>query len=159
MLQDIDSKINIFITDYLMIGTTGIDIVNRLRETNPEIYIILLTGFINNMPWDIAIKQFDIDSYAEKDINFKDLLLKIEIAVKNVVRYRFFESKTGLTFEEKLRYAREQNNMTQDEVAEELGVVRTTIAGYENGTIRPGFENIRKLGKIYNISYDFLLGE
>lgn len=157
IIKDAAPKIDIFITDYLMIGITGMDVVKELREFNKDIYVILLTGYANNMPWDIAIRNFDIDSYSEKDVSFKDLLLKIEIAVKTITKYQFSEFD-GLKFEERLKYARENKNLTQDEVAEAVGVIRSTIASYETGTIKPSFENIRKLAKLYNISFDFLLG-
>jgi response regulator RpfG family c-di-GMP phosphodiesterase len=157
IIKDAEPKIDIFITDYLMIGITGMDVIRDLRQFNRDIYVILLTGYANNMPWDYAIRNFDIDSYSEKDVSFKDLLIKIEIAIKNITKYKFFESD-GLKFEEKLKYAREQKNMTQDETAEAIGVIRSTIAGYEGGTIKPSFENIRKLAKLYDVSYDFLLG-
>jgi response regulator RpfG family c-di-GMP phosphodiesterase len=157
-INSANPRIDILIVDYLMIGVTGIDVVNKVRRFNRDLYIILLTGFVNNMPWNCAIKQFDIDSYAEKDVNFKDLLLKIEIAVKSIIKYKPFLSNDGLKFEERLKYLRINKNKTQDEVAEYLNVGRSTIGAYEAGTIKPGFDNIRKLAELFEVSYDYLLG-
>ena len=60
-------------------------------------------------------------------------------------------------FHEKIKRLRLENNKTQDEIAEYLGVGRTTVVNYEHGRIRPNLENIRKLSNLYNVTCDYLL--
>lgn len=58
---------------------------------------------------------------------------------------------------EKLRERRNTLHMTQDEVAEALGVTRQTISNWENGRSYPDIERIIRLSDIYQLSLDELL--
>ena len=48
--------------------------------------------------------------------------------------------------------------MSQDELAEKLGVSRQSISLWETGQTQPTIDNIIALAKIFNISADTLLG-
>ena len=58
---------------------------------------------------------------------------------------------------EKLRERRNTLHMTQDEVAEALGVTRQAISNWENGRSYPDIERIIRLSDIYQLSLDELL--
>lgn len=53
---------------------------------------------------------------------------------------------------------RKKNNMSQDELAEKLGVSRQSISLWETGQTQPTIDNIIALAKIFNVSSDMLLG-
>lgn len=53
---------------------------------------------------------------------------------------------------------RKKNNMSQDELAEKLGVSRQSISLWETGQTQPTIDNIIALAKVFNISSDMLLG-
>lgn len=53
---------------------------------------------------------------------------------------------------------RKQINMSQDELAERLGVSRQSISLWETGQTQPTIDNIIALSKIFNVSSDVLLG-
>lgn len=56
----------------------------------------------------------------------------------------------------KLRILREGKKLSQEEVANMLGIDRTTYAKYENGgSIK---RNVQKLANFFNVSIDYLLG-
>lgn len=57
-----------------------------------------------------------------------------------------------------IRHFRKQNNMSQDELAEKLGVSRQSVSLWENGQTQPTIDNIMALTKLFNISSDALLG-
>lgn len=57
-----------------------------------------------------------------------------------------------------LKELREENNLTQDEVAEKLSLTRQTISRYETGSIEPPFSTLIKLADIYQCSLDYLAG-
>lgn len=64
------------------------------------------------------------------------------------------------SFAKRFKHLREARNWTQDDMADKLGVSRSTIAGYESenkGRI-PREENLRKIADIFETSVDFLLG-
>lgn len=52
---------------------------------------------------------------------------------------------------------RKENNLSQDELAEKLGVSRQSISLWETGQTQPTIDNIVALSKIFNISADALL--
>lgn len=62
------------------------------------------------------------------------------------------------TFIEKLRGLREDNDLTQSEVAAVLGTSQTMYARYERGANEMPIHHLVALCKFYNVSADFLLG-
>lgn len=48
---------------------------------------------------------------------------------------------------------------TQKEVADFLGVDRTTYVKYENGNTKPNLDNIKRLAEYFNVTTDYLLGK
>ena len=60
---------------------------------------------------------------------------------------------------EKIKLYRESKNMTQNEVADILGVKPATISKYEAGTLEPNIESLKKLAELFEISIDGLLKE
>ncbi len=60
---------------------------------------------------------------------------------------------------EKIKLYRENKNMTQNEVAETLGVKAATISKYEAGTLEPNIESLKKLAELFDVSIDELLKE
>ena len=59
----------------------------------------------------------------------------------------------------KLKDARRNVGMTQERVAEELGVSRQSISNWENGRTYPDIVSVVKMSDLYNISLDALLKE
>lgn len=57
-----------------------------------------------------------------------------------------------------IQYLREESNMLQSELAEKLGVGRTTISNYENNYSYPDLETLIAISNLFNVSTDFLLG-
>lgn len=60
---------------------------------------------------------------------------------------------------DRLKQARNEQKLTQENLAEQLGVSRQTISNWENNRSYPDIINLIALSKIYNISLDELLGE
>ena len=60
---------------------------------------------------------------------------------------------------EKIKLYRENKNMTQNEIAEILGVKPATISKYETGILEPSIESIKKLAETFEITIDELLKE
>ena len=58
---------------------------------------------------------------------------------------------------EKLRILRNAYAMTQNEVAEVLGMSRTSFSKYENGATLPPLKVLRKLALIYNVPIEYLI--
>lgn len=58
----------------------------------------------------------------------------------------------------KLKKARENKRLTQQEVANKLGVSNGAISGYERGYRDPDTETLKKLADLYEVSLDWLNG-
>ena len=63
-----------------------------------------------------------------------------------------------LTYIDKLRGLREDNDLTQAQIAEVLGTSQTMYARYERGANELPIRHFIVLCKFYNVSADFLLG-
>lgn len=50
-----------------------------------------------------------------------------------------------MTFGEKLKSLRQQNDMTQDELAERLYVTRTAVSKWENDRGFPGIDSLKQI--------------
>ena len=58
---------------------------------------------------------------------------------------------------ERLRKARLSANLTQEIVAEKVGVSRQTMSNWENGKSHPDISSVMALSDVYGISLDALL--
>ena len=62
------------------------------------------------------------------------------------------------TFIDKLRALREDNDLTQERIAEVLGTSQTMYARYERGANELPIRHLIALCKYYRISADYFLG-
>lgn len=58
----------------------------------------------------------------------------------------------------RMRNLREDNDLTQQEVAEILGTSQTMYARYERGANEMPVRHVIRLAQFYNVSTDYLLG-
>ena len=56
-----------------------------------------------------------------------------------------------------LKETRKLCNLTQRQVADNLGVVESCYANWEQGRTEPNIDMLRKLGEIFNVSIDDLI--
>lgn len=61
-------------------------------------------------------------------------------------------------FSERIKSLRKTNKVTQDTLAELLGVTRTQISDIENGKTTTSLERICILADYFNVSLDYLTG-
>jgi transcriptional regulator with XRE-family HTH domain len=62
------------------------------------------------------------------------------------------------TIQERLRGLREDNDLTQSQVAQILGTSQTMYARYERGANELPIRHLVTLCRLYNISADYFLG-
>ena len=60
-------------------------------------------------------------------------------------------------FKDRLREARLNRNMTQAELALKIGVVKSTVAGYETGRSEPDMEKFAQIMSVLNVDANSLL--
>lgn len=59
-------------------------------------------------------------------------------------------------FGKRLREVRKSKKITQQELADRLGIKRNTYSDWENGKTEPTFEIFVKLADLFDISLDWL---
>ena len=62
-----------------------------------------------------------------------------------------------MTFGEKFKNARKQAGLTQEELANRLGVSRSAVAKWETDKGLPDISNIKAIAQLLNVSIDYLL--
>ena len=62
-----------------------------------------------------------------------------------------------MKFEEKLTMLRKKNGMSQEDLADQLGVSRQAISRWELGSTMPDAPNLLKLSSLFGVSIDYLL--
>ncbi len=61
-------------------------------------------------------------------------------------------------FNEILRNLIEDRDLTQKQVAKDLGVAPSTLGGYVQGTSEPDYETLISIAKYFDVSIDYILG-
>ncbi len=59
---------------------------------------------------------------------------------------------------ERIKHLREQNALTQAELAKRLGITRSSVNAWEMGISVPSTQYVVELAEIFKVSTDFLLG-
>ena len=75
---------DLMLLDFLMSPLHGDQVVEKIREFDDDIYILLLTGHKDLAPPLETIKRLDIQGYCEKSDKFDQLLLLIESGIKAI---------------------------------------------------------------------------
>jgi len=75
-------NVHIVLLDYYMPGLTGEDVINKVREFNKEIIIILQTGFSGQQPPAETLQRLNIQNYHDKSDGAEKLLLQVMSAVR-----------------------------------------------------------------------------
>ena len=60
-------------------------------------------------------------------------------------------------FKKRLRELRLSRNLTQDKLAQELGIAKSTISMYENGNREPDFETLELIADYFNVTLGSLM--
>lgn len=64
-----------------------------------------------------------------------------------------------MTFSERLKLLREENFLTQGELAKKLNISRQSVSNYENGTRFPNdVQLLIKISQLFSVSVDYLIG-
>lgn len=63
-----------------------------------------------------------------------------------------------MEFANNLKNARLTAQLTQQQVAESMGITKSTYCGYETGKRQPDVQKIKQLSEILNVPSDILLG-
>lgn len=61
-------------------------------------------------------------------------------------------------FQNIFKRLRISSELTQSEMAQKLGISRSTIGMYETGAREPDFETLEKIADFFNVDIDYLLG-
>lgn len=64
-----------------------------------------------------------------------------------------------MLFNIRLKRLRAEHHLTQEDLSKKLNVGRTTISGYEKGSIKPSNDVLMEMAKIFNCTTDYLLGK
>lgn len=61
------------------------------------------------------------------------------------------------TFGQKIKYLRKVKNITQEQLAKDLFIDKSTIAKYETDKIEPSMTMLKKFAQYFDVSSDYLL--
>lgn len=62
-----------------------------------------------------------------------------------------------MSFSEKIRLIRNENRLSQEELADRLGVSRQTVSKWELGNAYPEIDKLIAISNVYQVSIDYLL--
>lgn len=146
-------RFDILILDYFIDDLIAKDVIDEIRKHNNELYIVLLTGYGDEITGMQSLEDLKIQNYYEKNADYNKLIIFIEGIVKSL---EFFNTPK-CTIAERLKILRKNNDLTQDNISKYLDIHRTTVTQYESGEIIPTTQNVIKLAKLYNVTTDYIL--
>ena len=126
---------DLLILDYFMVPLHGDEVVERIRETDKELYILLLTGHKDLAPPIETIKSLDIQAYCEKSDRLDQLQLLVESAIKSIMQVHVISGyRDGLN---SILNAAPQIFKLQPiaDLAKEAVAFLVDVLGYENAFI------------------------
>jgi putative nucleotidyltransferase with HDIG domain len=92
-----NNKYDMLLLDFIMNPIHGNEVVERIRQFDRELYILLLTGHKDLAPPLETIRELDIQGYCEKSDRFDQLLLLVESGIKSIAQMRLISDfKDGL---------------------------------------------------------------
>ena len=59
-------------------------------------------------------------------------------------------------FGERIKFLRKQRALTQQTLADVLGITKTLVSAYENGARKPSYENLMEIALFFDVSMDWL---
>lgn len=62
-------------------------------------------------------------------------------------------------FSKRVKQLRKDNGWSQDEMAQRLGVTRSAIGNWEQGTREPTYEMLEAIADVFNCEMQYLIGE
>lgn len=62
-----------------------------------------------------------------------------------------------MEFSEVLKELRESHSLTQDQLAKQIDVSRSTIAGYESRSRQPDYDKLVSISRYFHVTVDYLL--
>lgn len=62
-----------------------------------------------------------------------------------------------MNFHERLKSARKNKGLLQNEAAQKVGIRNNTLSQYESGERQPDFDTLVKLADLYDVTVDYLL--
>lgn len=64
-----------------------------------------------------------------------------------------------IKFNERLRLLRQERGFSQQELADRIGLSKSSINMYERGEREPGIDTLKRIAAFFNVDIDFLLGK
>ena len=61
-------------------------------------------------------------------------------------------------FSVRIKNLRRKNNMTQEQLAQRVGLTKSVISAYETGIRMPSYDSLLAISRVFKVSCDFLLG-
>lgn len=65
----------------------------------------------------------------------------------------------NFNFSQKIKELRERANMTQTELAQEIGVSKSVISAYEKGIRNPSFAVLQEMSNVFNVPEAYFLAK
>ncbi len=109
-----NNKVDIIITDQQMPKMTGIDMVSKIRETDQDIPIVLITAF-NNPELLTKALNLNINSFVQKPIRHNEVIYALEKVSKILIANKYLKDKDEYqAYQEHLGFAKELNILRND---------------------------------------------
>lgn len=87
------NTVDVVVSDYLMPGMNGIQLLGRIKETQPEASRVLLTGHADKQSAIQAINEVSLFQYLEKPWDNAQLLLVVQSGAERARLFRELRQK------------------------------------------------------------------
>lgn len=154
---------DLILLDYFLKNENGANengekIVKKIRAINNNIFICLLTAYSDKITSKNAFK-LSVQGYIEKSGDYDQMANAIKSIVHSSKKAQeFLKKDPKQLFSKRLKILRLRSNLSQQELANKIGLTRNAISNYEIGKAEPSFTVLSNMASIFNTSTDYLIG-
>ena len=110
---------DMLILDFMMDPIHGDEVVEKVREFDRDLYILLLTGHASLVPPLETIRRLDIQGYCEKSGSWDQLILLVESGVKSIKQLQ--------TIKEINNQLKDKSDELEKAYLDTIGILRQTV--------------------------------
>ncbi len=138
-------QFNILILDLIMPGMSGIEVLERIREKDKDLAIVVVTGY-PSVETAVASLKGGVNDYIEKPIDQQKLLETCRKIVEEKGLLRSPESSLLVSVGARLRASRKQSDLTLKQVARRTGLSVSLLSQIERA------ESAASVASLYKIA-------
>ncbi|MDP8263118.1 MAG: response regulator [Candidatus Ancaeobacter aquaticus] len=156
-IKDVNSfKPNLILLDLKMPGMDGVEVLKKIKEINPHIGVVILTG-CPSMESAISTLKMNALDYTEKPFKIDDLKAVVNKALEKLGLIRDLQTMINREIGKNIKSFRTEKRISVKELANKTGCAPSLISQIENAKSAASILTLYKIARALNVTVDKLV--